>query len=72
MDAQTVEFVSRGPLPRGKELEVRVVFPTVLLDFPVTDCLRHAGIVVAVLSAGATIAQIARREIPGVSVDAAA
>ncbi len=44
----------------------------VLLYFPVTDCLHHAGIVVAVLSAGATIAQIAHREIPGVSVDAAA
>ncbi|MEE9549101.1 MAG: DUF2207 domain-containing protein [Candidatus Binatia bacterium] len=34
VDAQTVEFVSRGPLSRGKKLEVYVQFPHGLLSVP--------------------------------------
>ena len=34
VDAQTVEFVTRGLLPPGKELEVQVIFPHSLLDIP--------------------------------------
>jgi hypothetical protein len=34
VDARTIEFVSRGPLPPGEELEVQVVYPHGLLDLP--------------------------------------
>ena len=43
VDAQTVEFVSRGSLPPGKELEVEVIFPHGLLDAPQLKRFGQSG-----------------------------
>jgi hypothetical protein len=43
LDAQTAEFVSRGPLSPGKALEVQVTFPHGILDVPVPAWQQSAA-----------------------------